>query len=112
MPCGGETETVATRDARVAELARLLEEGAIGQAPVGPFSKGKPKQKWDMEIHLLARPHVRGSGPAIQVPRRLAYAVTIGAVSVSSPPALSLQSKADTSLSTDDSVSFWACMLD
>ena len=60
MPCGGETETVATKDARVAELARLLEEGAIGQAPVGPFSKGKPKQKWDMGRSTFLHDHTFG----------------------------------------------------
>lgn len=50
-------ETVATKDARIAELERLLEEvRRSGKRQSAPFSKGKPKEGGTPRAARRARP--------------------------------------------------------
>ena len=70
------TETVATKDARIAELERLLEEvRRSGKRQSAPFSKGKPKEEWDTSGRKKGEAHGRhGHRPSPPEPDRFADA--------------------------------------
>jgi transposase len=70
------TETVAARDARIAELERLLEEvRRSGKRQSAPFSKNKPKDEWETSGRKKGEAHGRhGHRPAPPEPDRFADA--------------------------------------
>ena len=70
------TETVATKDARIAELERLLEESRrSGKRQSAPFSKGKPKEEWETPGRKKGDAHGRhGHRPSPPEPDRFADA--------------------------------------
>lgn len=70
------TETVATKDARIAELERLLEEvRRSGKRQSAPFSKGKPKEEWEPSGRKKGEAHGRhGHRPPPSEPDRFADA--------------------------------------
>jgi transposase len=70
------TETVATKDARIAELERLLEESRrSGKRQSAPFSKGKPKEEWETPGRKKGEAHGRhGHRPSPPEPDRFADA--------------------------------------
>lgn len=66
-------ETVATRDARIAELEGLLEEvRRSGKRQSAPFSKGKPKEEWETSGRKKGEAHGRhGHRPSPPEPDRI-----------------------------------------
>ena len=66
------TETVAAKDARIAELERLLEEvRRSGKRQSAPFSKGKPKEEWETSGRKKGEAHGRhGHRPSPPEPDR------------------------------------------
>ena len=70
------TETVAAKDARIAELERLLEEvRRSGKRQSAPFSKGKAKQEWETSGRKKGEAHGRhGHRPSPPEPDRFADA--------------------------------------
>ena len=69
-------ETVAAKDARIAELERLLDEvRRSGKRQSAPFSKNKPKQEWDTSGRKSGEAHGRhGHRPPPPEPDRFADA--------------------------------------
>jgi len=70
------TETVAARDARIAELERLLEESRrSSKRQSAPFSKNKPKDEWERPGRKKGEAHGRhGHRPPPSEPDRFADA--------------------------------------